>query len=207
MTGERGERGRRGDVGPRGDEGLVGPHGHVGEPGAEGAEGTPGPAGPAGLDLNGRSPFARLMPLLAALFALVAVAGVVFALLALQQTHSVQGVLERQVQTAQLEGLRNCVRNNINAAVVRISQARPERGPKAAAQDAADNRIADNLYPVLDCLQTQRQGQSVKLSPAQTREYVGLVARGRAPIITGGKVTGSSPSALDSAASGDIDTP
>lgn len=206
MTGVRGERGRRGDVGPRGDEGLVGPPGDVGESGAEGAAGPVGEPGVAGLELNGHSPFARLMPLLATLFALVAVAGVVFALLALQQTRSVQGVLERQVQAAQLESLRNCIRNNINAAVVRISVTRPEPG-RTAAQDAADNRIADNLYPVLDCLQSQRQRRSVKLSLEQSSRYVRLVTAGRAPIVTGGKVTGSRPSVLDSAAPGDIDTP
>jgi hypothetical protein len=103
-------------------------------------------------------------------------------------------------ERVEFENLRNCIRANVNAALVQLSvQAEDTDTP----QESASNKRIARLYPILDCRQSQIQGRSMELSPIQTRTYIGLVTRGRAPIIRDGQVVGSRSSVLEGITSPD----
>lgn len=98
--------------------------------------------------------------------------------------------IKESVASAQLEQLRNCVRANINSAIIKLSVARPGATP-------AERKIAAKLYPILDCKQTQVTRTAVPLTGGQDEKYVALVAAGRAPVVNDGKVIGSRASVLE----------
>lgn len=98
-----------------------------------------------------------------------------------------------QVDDVQLVVINSCIKNNINAAIVRISASlgtTPE-------EEAAFTKTAENLYPIVDCKQGLLTNKSAQLSKRETDKYVELVREGRAPIINKGKVIGSRPSVLE----------
>lgn len=99
-------------------------------------------------------------------------------------SHAVEKV-DHQGDRVAFEALRNCIRANVNSAVIKASFT-----GKAAP-------VAQALYPIVDCKQGVLTGNAPELSPAETRRYVALVVKGRAPIVNGGKVIGSRPRILD----------
>ena len=80
-----------------------------------------------------------------------------------------------------LETLRNCVRNNVNSAVV--------RRPGSADPNAAFRN--PGLYPILDCKRSQLLGRPISLPGAQAKRYINIVANGQAPIVNNGRVIGA----------------
>lgn len=90
------------------------------------------------------------------------------------------------VQRSQLEYLRNCIRANVNAAVIHKRAQHPIAG--APGVNIITVQIADALYPILDCKQSLLRGESVQLNEEETVRYADIVAGGRAPIIANGHV-------------------
>lgn len=91
------------------------------------------------------------------------------------------------VGTTQLEQLRNCIRANINAAVIHKRSEHPIKSGQPGV-NIITPEIADQLYPILDCKQSLLRGTSVQLNDAETVRYADIVAGGRAPIIANGHV-------------------
>lgn len=98
--------------------------------------------------------------------------------------------LDGVVSDGQLNQISSCIRSNINSAIVKLSSRRP-RPDLTAEQRRLNLLLAENLYPVLDCLASQREGRNVLLAPAEMRKYVATVAGARAPIVRDGRVVGS----------------
>lgn len=97
------------------------------------------------------------------------------------------------LKTVQFQALNTCVRSNINSAIINLSA---RSGHQTKAQQAVSLKIAEHLYPILDCKQTQQGVATVRLSPAETDKYIKVVAEGRAPIVNHGRVIGSRVSVL-----------
>jgi hypothetical protein len=159
MPGRPGEQGTAGGVGGRGGDGGAGGQGKDGCRGVRGH--------------RGRSQY---LPYVCA----VAVAFFSWG----ASSHAVDKI-DRQADRTAFEALRNCIRANVNAAVIKASFTTDQAAPVAKA-----------LYPIVDCKQAVLTGTTIELSPTETRKYVALVVKGRAPIINLGHVVGSRPSIL-----------
>lgn len=97
---------------------------------------------------------------------------------------------QRVVQQLRSVAVQNCIRHNTNSAVINMSAERPRRG-RTPAEAKAGRAIARNLYPILDCRSSEIEGKPVPLAEAEVRKYVALVAKGRSPVVSQGKVVGS----------------
>ncbi len=178
MIGERGDRGDRGILGERGPKGDHGQHGEqggvglTGEDGVRGATGLTGEQGPRGL------PVSRWTQL-AAYVVVVAVAA--YSFYGISQT---EGKVEKQSEATKAQGIGNCTRSNINSAIITLSS-------QSGRPGAISPKIAENLYPVLECRLTAKSGKGVALSDAEKMKFIKLVAQGRAPTVVQGKVVGS----------------
>lgn len=89
----------------------------------------------------------------------------------------------------QLETRRACIRNNINSALVALSSAGESNEKKREAREA----IGRNLYPVIECEESQLTRHTVVLNEKETQKYIDIIAKGRAPLVEKGKVIGSAP--------------
>ena len=98
--------------------------------------------------------------------------------------------IEASSEKARLAVLQNCIRSNINSAVIKGSATRPRPGQTAKEHRGA-LALAKNLYPIIDCKRTEEEERPVFLSDRETRRYVGLVYTGRAPIVKDSRVIGS----------------
>lgn len=119
------------------------------------------------------------------------VLALVITLFSVQQVQILADKNKNGVQEAQLEALRNCIRANINSAVVQITATGEQNSnPKF-------ERIADKLFPVLDCKKTLLTKKSVMLAADEVERYVWVVKQGRFPIVLDGKIVGSRSSLLE----------
>lgn len=108
-----------------------------------------------------------------------------------------------QTNRVQLEAFRNCVRANINSAIIRLSFSNPRPG-RSPAEEARGHQIAEGLYPIVDCLRQQNRASTTTLSDPQTKKYIKIVAVGRFPVVHDGKVVGSRATLLEGVSAKDL---
>lgn len=111
------------------------------------------------------------------------------------QTSQVTEKQNEVVATAQTAALGNCLRNNVNSAVVKGSFQLPEP-EDTPDQTRAKSLIATNLYPILDCRASLAAGEAMQIESGEVPRYVAIVFMGRSPVVKDGKIIGSLPSVL-----------
>jgi len=201
--GERGERGQQGDHGQSGDTGLTGDQGKTGITGAAGAEGRHGAAGAAGAAGTAGAPGLRgprglPFSTKAQLVMYVGIVGLfIYGLhISSDASQKAQSAAKRATDAnidIEFQAFSNCVRNNITSGVIAANSTLFEGRERVIAE-----RIANNLYPVLDCKATAETGKTVRIAPAERDKYVAVIVEtGRAPIIADSKVVGSRKTVLE----------
>jgi hypothetical protein len=173
--GGTGGEGHPGGAGGTGGEGHAGHGGGPGGHGGRGERGERGESGKSGHGFGWRDALLYSCVFAACFYTYVS-------------TTSTVNKVDRQGDRTSFETLRNCIRANVNSAVIKSS---------VAQHNGLGAPIAKALYPIVDCKAGVLTGHVVELSPAETQKYVAIVVKGRAPIINKGKVIGSRPTILE----------